>query len=249
MTQTATGMPAPLLNALKEQKHPVLLLEGTRNVPEADREHLFRLGEQMARFLPNALFRSGNAPGSDQLFGAGVCRVGPSRMQIVAPYHSHRAPARNASAQFFSLDQMPDAEYAVLMETTLKASPDYAGLIKRYRKIKEWEKHTIKLAYLLRDTLKVVGSPAHSLPPATLGVFYVNRQSLFPAAPAIPSGSAAFAAYPWWIKSPGLIPAPKLQLGNPLYLKLRFPVRFIGSPAAQHGMETMFQPGSLSSSI
>ncbi len=72
MNQTLNSMPAPLLNALKEQKHPVLLLEGTRNVPEAYREHLSRFGGQIARFLPNALFRSGNAPGSDGILHLAV---------------------------------------------------------------------------------------------------------------------------------------------------------------------------------
>jgi len=51
------------------------------------------------------------------------------------------------------------------------------GLIKRYRNIGRWEKHTIKLTYLLRDTLKVLGSSSLKLPPATCGIFYVNESN------------------------------------------------------------------------
>ena len=63
------------------------------------------------------------------------------------------------------------------MEKTLEDSPNYAGLNKRYRSHGKWERHTIKLAYLLRDTLKVVGSAALHLQPATFGIFYVNETS------------------------------------------------------------------------
>ena len=53
------------------QEQALILLEGTRNVPERDSENLSRLGEQLARLLPESLFRSGNAPCADQAFANG----------------------------------------------------------------------------------------------------------------------------------------------------------------------------------
>jgi hypothetical protein len=164
----------PLLR--RERRH-VILLEGRRKVLEKDRQRLSCFGEQLARLLPNAYFRSGNAPGADQAFAAGVCRVRPPNLQYVAPYTSHRVRARHKEAGAFSLDQLSKSEITTLMEKTLEATPDYAGLVKRYRSQGKWERQTIKLAYLLRDTLKVVGSPALNLKPASLGIFYVDNSS------------------------------------------------------------------------
>jgi len=160
---------------LKPNKRPVVLLEGTRKVPDAVSESLSPFAKELARLQPNALFRSGNAPGADQLFGAGISLVRPARLQYVVPYRSHRAKARHEGAGIYSLDDLPASELSALMEATLEASPEYAGLVKRYRHQGKWERHTIKLPYLLRDTLKVVGSPALNLPPATLGIFCVNE--------------------------------------------------------------------------
>ncbi|MBC8421153.1 MAG: hypothetical protein H8E10_21455 [Desulfobacterales bacterium] len=40
-------------------------------------------------------------------------------------------------------------------------------------------RYTIKLHYLFRDTLEIVGSRALKLVPATCGIFYVNKSSPF----------------------------------------------------------------------
>ena len=74
-----------------------------------------------------------------------------------------------------SLDQVPDSEFSLIMGKTVEASPDYAGLVKMYQRHGKWDRHTIKLRYLFRDTLKVVGSRALGLAPATCGIFYVNE--------------------------------------------------------------------------
>jgi len=96
-------------------------------------------------------------------------------MQYVVPYLSHRMKARDKAAQVVSLDQVPDCEIRSIMEKTVQASPDYAGLVKLYLRHGRWDRHTIKLRYLFRDTLKVVGSPALGMPRATCGIFYVNE--------------------------------------------------------------------------
>lgn len=98
-------------------------------------------------------------------------------MQYVVPYLSHRIKTRDKAAGVVSLDQVPDSEFSLIIEKTLEASPAYAGLVKLYQKHGKWDRHTIKLRYLLRDTLKVVGSRALGLAPAACGIFYVNESS------------------------------------------------------------------------
>lgn len=55
---------------MKSRKRSVILLEGTRNVPDQDR--LIGLGKSLTALLPEAVFRSGNAPGADEAFSRGV---------------------------------------------------------------------------------------------------------------------------------------------------------------------------------
>jgi len=167
------------ITRVKSQKRPVVLLEGTRNVPVKDRDQLVRLGESLAFLLPEVVFRSGNAQGADEAFSSGVCRRRASGLQYVVPYLSHRMKTRDKAAGVVSLDQVPDSEISSIMEKTVQASPDYAGLVKLYLRHGEWDRHTIKLRYLFRDTLKVVGSPALGMPPAICGIFYVNESSPF----------------------------------------------------------------------
>ena len=79
-----------LRDALNGCAAPVVLLEGTRSVPEKDQALLTELGSFLAREFPNAVFRSGNADGSDTLFARGVESVDPARMQVVTPMAGHR---------------------------------------------------------------------------------------------------------------------------------------------------------------
>ncbi len=160
---------------MKSRKRSVILLEGTRNVPDQDQDRLIGLGKRLTALLPEAVFRSGNAPGADEAFSKGVCGTRPSSMQYVVPYLSHRIKTRSKAAGVISLDQVPDSEFSLIMEKTLEASPDYAGLVNLYQKHGKWDRHTIKLRYLLRDALKVVGSRALGLAPAACGIFYVNE--------------------------------------------------------------------------
>ena len=163
------------ITKVESQERPVVLLEGTRNVPDQDGDHLSEVGEGLATLLPKALFRSGNAPGADEAFSRGVCRTRPSSFQYVVPYLSHRMKTRAKGAAVVSLDDVPDSEFSLIMEKTVEAGPNLAGLVKLYLRHRKWDRHTIKLRYLLRDTLKVVGSRALGLAPATCAIFYVNE--------------------------------------------------------------------------
>ena len=59
----------------ESSENPVILLEGSRNVAEKDAESLTNLAVKLSKRFPQALFRSGGAVGSDDLFAQGVLQV------------------------------------------------------------------------------------------------------------------------------------------------------------------------------
>ena len=72
---------------------PVILVEGTRDLPETEAETLAAFSAWLARSYPPAIFRTGNADGSDSAFARGVARVDPSQLVYVLPYGGHRKKA------------------------------------------------------------------------------------------------------------------------------------------------------------
>jgi hypothetical protein len=70
---------------LSANNAPVILLEGTRQLPDNDRPSLVALGQLLATELPQAVFRTGNATGTDTAFAEGVARVDARRLQFVIP--------------------------------------------------------------------------------------------------------------------------------------------------------------------
>ena len=155
-----------------------MLLEGTRELPAADRPLLVKLAEKLASLLPGAVFRSGNAQGSDAAFSEGIHRVCGSRLECLLPYPGHRKVKQIPSAKTVAFEEVPESEKEALLEKTVQASPDYRGLANLYRKSWTRSRHTAKLRYLLRDTLKVMGSRKLQLAPTTCGIFYVNESKL-----------------------------------------------------------------------
>jgi len=83
----------------------VVLMEGRRAIPAAEARHAEKIAAQLANDFPALRFRSGNATGSDEAFSNGVNSVDARRLQIVAPYATHRKTARLAGAEF----ETPDA--------------------------------------------------------------------------------------------------------------------------------------------
>lgn len=63
----------------------IVLLEGKRNVPDADKEKLIALGQLLAKKTSHILFRSGNAAGADEYFSQGVSKINQDRLQIITP--------------------------------------------------------------------------------------------------------------------------------------------------------------------
>lgn len=149
----------------------IVLLEGKRKVLENDREKLSRLGRLLASSSAHITFRSGNASGADQYFAEGVAEVDKRRLQLITPYAGHRKKASQAY-EVISLDSINLAEEAdvIYQSKTNRATarlvdPFVAG---------EKNSFTIKAAYIIRDTIKVIGSSA--IPPALFGIFYDDLQ-------------------------------------------------------------------------
>jgi hypothetical protein len=154
---------------------PVILLEGTRVVPLADAAALTALGRFLAQQLPQARFRSGNAEGSDTLFARGVESIDPARMELIVPTAGHRRKNRHSANPVTSLDAIALDHEEALATFSGKATPKNQGLINQRHRVPRLGS---KARYLLRDTLKVVGDQSIGLPPATLGIFYTQPDTM-----------------------------------------------------------------------
>jgi hypothetical protein len=153
---------------------PVVLLEGIRALPDADRLQVVRLGRSLAERLPDAVFRSGNAEGSDTAFAEGVCSVDPRRMEYILTHGGMGRGRRHPAGRAFDLGQLGNVADGPVGEYTTEVSPDLKGLVAAYRLRGGEGRLGGKAACVLRDTLKVLGAPEAGLAPASIGFFYVN---------------------------------------------------------------------------
>jgi hypothetical protein len=145
----------------------VVLLEGKRDVLPEDAEKLVMLGHRLAAGTRHILFRSGNASGSDAFFAQGVVSVDPNRFQVVVPYDRHRTSS-NQAGQTVSLDGIDLAsEPEVVYES--RQHRKTAALVDKYV-AGQRDRFAIKAAYILRDTVKVLG--AAGISPAGFAIFY-----------------------------------------------------------------------------
>lgn len=157
---------------IESTPRPVILLEGRREIPPAQRRKATALARRLATRFPAATFRSGNAAGSDEAFSSGVAKIDPARLHLVAPTARHRTRSRFPGAVYDSLDQIDDEHRHWLAEATIAATPANRGLIHAWLD-RPTGPLSAKAAYLVRDTLKVLGIPG-LIPPATAALFYVD---------------------------------------------------------------------------
>lgn len=148
----------------------VVLLEGRRGISEADTMAARDFGEFLARRFPALRFRSGNAEGADQAFSDGVARVDAGRLQIVAPYASHRKKSRNPAVAFSSPDDLSPEQVAEVIKKTAAASPKVERLLSRW---KDGGALAAKATYLLRDSMKVLGH-SEEFPKPVCGIFFID---------------------------------------------------------------------------
>lgn len=145
----------------------VILLEGKRAVLPQDEAAVQEIGRLLAATMQLARFRSGNAPGSDALFAAGVSAVDAARMEVIVPYSGHR----KASSKGYLIH--------ALDELDLAAEPEVVYHSRQHRNAEKFvdryvdgarDGNAMKAAYIIRDTVKVTG--ATGIAPATFGIFY-----------------------------------------------------------------------------
>lgn len=150
-----------------DKSNSIVLLEGKRNVIDADKEKLTALGRLLATKTKRMLFRSGNADGSDQLFSDGVTAVDSKRLQVITPYSGHRQKT-NQAYETISLDDINiAAETEVVYQS--KSNKKTEKLIDKFVS-GDNNPYTIKAAYIIRDTIKAIGT--EEIKPATFGIFY-----------------------------------------------------------------------------
>jgi hypothetical protein len=148
----------------------VVLMEGRRTITPAGVRCATELAQKLASAFPQLRFRSGNATGADAAFSAGVARVAPQRLQIVAPYATHRKSARIAGANYASPEELTPKQVAQIVAKTVVASPARKDLIALRDRNKAFN---AKAAYLLRDTMKVLGH-SENFPPPTVAFFWID---------------------------------------------------------------------------
>jgi len=153
--------------ALYDFEGSVVLLEGKRNVIEADTIKLTELGKILTSKTKHVLFRSGNALGADYYFSLGVTAVDSKRLQVITPYKNHRK-IENIASETISLDDITlthDSGIVYQSKKNLKMEK----LIDQYV-AGDVNRNSIKAAYIIRDTAKVTGTD--DIPPATFAIFY-----------------------------------------------------------------------------
>lgn len=153
---------------------PVILLEGTRQLPAEKWQAVASIGRRLAEAFPHAMFRSGNATGSDEAFGEGVASVPGARLELVLPTPGMGRSRRPASALCVALDDLPLDERQHLARESFAASPENHRLFDLYLRGQTGNPAYAKAQYLVRDALKVFGSPSRQLAPATVALFFIN---------------------------------------------------------------------------
>jgi len=150
-----------------DKDNSIVLLEGKRNVLDADKEKLVLLGKLLASNTSKMIFRSGNADGADYYFSTGVSAVDNSRLQVITPYTGHRQKS-NQAYETISLDEINIvADTEVVYQS--KSNKKTEKLIDRYISGSR-DRYSMKAAYIIRDTIKAIGTK--EIKPATFGIFY-----------------------------------------------------------------------------
>lgn len=155
-------------------QQPVILLEGTRKLANEQFGKLVLFGEFIAKKFPHVRFRSGNASGSDDAFAQGVRKVAPDRIQILLPKMDAGKSRLDKRDYVLALEDVSLAEEKQIIYESKRATPKNKRLFEAYELQHEGIMKQ-KSLYLLRDTLKVLGSPENNLAPITAGIFFVNQ--------------------------------------------------------------------------
>ena len=155
-------------------ENKVVLLEGTRKVPDDLKNELINFTTGLASDYPNAIFRSGNAAGSDELFAKGIESIDAKRMQQVLPYPNANKKRLHKDSPVISLADLNHEELQELADIGVQATPSYKSLFNLYLKDLNKTRVTIKAMYLLRDALKLLGCPRLGFAAADCVFFFTD---------------------------------------------------------------------------
>lgn len=157
---------------IEKARQPVVLLEGSREVPPEIEQQMERLAAALIRRFPQLTVRSGNAPGSDQAWARGVNSVDARRLELVLPVPNWRGEAIAEGNQAWSLREAPpeDVKAAGLLTREHYQAGSRRGAV-AYDPMPAFKK-----PYLERDALKVLGWLDYHgrRRKATAALFYVN---------------------------------------------------------------------------
>lgn len=162
------------LRSISRKKAPVVLLEGRRELRVEDHPRLKEVAHLLAQRFPHAIFRTGNARGSDTLFAEGICRVDPRRLEYILPYRGMGATRAAADSATLCLEDVSDELEEEIRRLCREASPLKSPLFQQpHWEIRERYDH-FSAKYLLRDALKVTGDRTQGFAPATCAILYVE---------------------------------------------------------------------------
>jgi hypothetical protein len=152
-----------------DKPESVVLLLGKRKVLKEDEKKITELGRKLATLTQYIKFRSGNADGSDELFANAIAEINIKIIQVIKPFKNHRKKTVN-QYETISLDTInilnePDILYYSKQDRKNK------NLIVRYEEGYK-DQSAMKGAYLLRDTMMVVGAKSLNLKRADFAIFY-----------------------------------------------------------------------------
>lgn len=166
-----------IINEIKAlNTNPVIVLEGTRKLPENKKGILSEFAVELSQKIPNAIFRTGNAKGSDEAFAEGVIKNDAKRLQYIIPRENSRRKFRHKNSPFFSADKIPDHELKYLIEISNRASPKNSSMLNTALINKKGKAYELAL-YLIRDTMKICGSEYYNLAKADFAFFFVNEEN------------------------------------------------------------------------
>lgn len=117
----------------------VVLLEGRRSIPADYGQQAHALAASLASRFPTLRFRSGNALGSDDAFSRGVAGVDASRLQVIAPYASHRKGDRYINAIYDSPESLSALKAEQIASLTSAASPMNKGWLPSATRRGPWQ--------------------------------------------------------------------------------------------------------------
>jgi hypothetical protein len=160
-------------NFCKQYANGIILLEGKRTVKPEEQEKLIAIGKLVATHLPKATFRSGNADGSDYYFSQGVASVNPNQLEVITPYSNHRNKY-NVAGTTHALDEINLVNEPEVVYYSKNHKPT-KSLVDKYMTGNK-DQYAIKAAYILRDTIKVLGTNA-GIMPITVALFYEDLEN------------------------------------------------------------------------